>query len=259
MKRFGVALIALFALTAGALSVPSSAQATMTRGTSDWTLDVNPDAADTIILGLNTPSYYNDEDARDGLYVKVTGPVRFSTDWLSDWSSIDTGRSSIPRGVYTVTATYEEGGHWHCSQYNPNGCTWYPTERNVAKFKFRWDGSRVTVKPYRAAKTKLASKVGKKNKKTGRFVVKGRVTAQKRSASTFQPYGSLRRTKGVPIRIQMFDWDRYAWRTKKTVRTRADGTFSVKVTGSKKRPKSWRVYVVSSFEHASATPKKFKR
>lgn len=259
MKRIGIALVSVLALAFGVVVAPTPAQAYMLKGTSDWRLTVDPDTAETIILGLSTPSYSKDEDARDGLNVKMTGPVGFSTDWLWDWSSIDSGKTSMPKGVYTVTATYEEGAHWHCSIYNPNGCTWYPTERNVAKFKFRWNGSKITVAPYRAAKTKLVSKVGKKSKKTGHFVVKGRVTAQKRSTSNFQPYGSLRRVKGVPVRIQMFDRDRYQWRTKKTVRTRADGTYSFRLKANKKRKRTWRVYVVSSADYASGKPKKFKR
>lgn len=231
----------------------------MLNGTKGWRLNVSPgDGA--VGFALSTPGYVRDDDTYDDMTVRLTGPAGFSEklyDW--EWSSFNAPFASMPRGTYTLTASYDEWAHWHCSQYNPNGCSWWDADRHTAKFKFRWNGAAATASPYRATKTKLLSTVGKKNRKTGRFIVEGRVTAQRRSTSTFQPYGSLRRTKGIPVRIEMFDWDRYQWRTRKTVRTRADGTFSVKVAGSKKSRRTWRVHVVSSSEYASRTPKKFKR
>jgi hypothetical protein len=166
---------------------------------------VDPDTASTIGYQLVTPSYYEDEDARGGMDVKLTGPVGFSAEYLWDWSWIDSGRSSMPKGVYTFTAAYEEGSHWHCSRYNPNGCTWYPSEQNVAKFKFRWDGSKITVTPSRQAKTKISTVAGKKAQKTANLVVKGRVKVQRRSTVNFQPVGKYRVAKGVKVQLQRYD------------------------------------------------------
>lgn len=252
MKRIGAAILSVFALVVGAVVVPTSpAQAGMFNGTTDWTLEVNPNISGGIVFRVNTPSYYKDDDTYDESSVSLTGPASFK-DPYGDWNWTEAPFASMPSGVYTYAVTYRQAAHWHCSQYNPDGCSWYSEQSLTARFKFRWNGSTLTgVKPMRATKTIVSARASKKNKKSYRFVVKGRAKVQARSTSNFQPTSKYVSAKGRKVRLLRYDPISMEYRTVKTVKTRANGTYTIHAKGSKKK-RVWKVEVVGGATYAES-------
>lgn len=66
-------------------------------------------------------------------------------------------------GRYTLKLHWEQPGHWSCSQFNPNGCSWRDEIDATRFYSFTWTGSALTAFPVRtpSAPVKKAAKAGK--------------------------------------------------------------------------------------------------
>jgi hypothetical protein len=148
---------------------------------------------------------------------------------------------ALPAGRYVLTIHQNIRGHWSCSIYDPNACSWRDPLDQTKVWKFVYSGSgTLTVPPWDQAASASAWVKGKLG--WSNYVnihIKGEVLIRReRSDFSLGPWeGSAGRTVLVQVR-------RYGpWKTIHKGTSKASGKFNLRFKFKDKRVQRWRIVV----------------
>lgn len=205
-------------------------------------------------IHIRTPQDWDDPDVQEIVAVRIvdlvtrapvsTGEPIFHTDrnaegdrtfdagaicsgpayCTSSYISVDT-TSLLAPGQYRVEASLERPAHWSCAVDNRPQCVGLPRLGWSGEWRFRYDGVTKVVQPmYQPATTALTHEFTRK----GRYIIsRGRVLTAVVDPVSFL-LGPVRATPGARVKVWTLNAHR-RWVYRKTVNTRADGTFRARV------------------------------
>lgn len=132
--------------------------------------------------------------------------------------------SLLKPGAYRIRASFEYPDHWSCAPDNHPQCIWLAHRGWYGEWRFRYDGVKTVIQPmYRPASTAVARTF----KRKGSYVTtRGRVLTAEVDPTTFL-LRAERPTGGA--RVKVYLRSTRGWVYRKTVTTRADGTFRARV------------------------------
>lgn len=163
---------------------------------------------------------------------RIGGPVVATAPYpYFNWDlETETASGTLASGAYRLRVWVTTQGHWWCSQYNPEGCSWIDGGSASWEWRFRYTAGRRLVVPRQYAPP--TSEVGVNRKKLGpkRIKLRGRAVGQVlRSDYSLGPRVGLG-GRSVLVREK---WSG-KWRNAARTRTRANGTFEVRVKARQK-------------------------
>lgn len=144
-------------------------------------------------------------------------------------------QGAVPAGPYTLTLTDTVLGHWSCSIYNEDGCSWIDEWSTTYVWKFHWAGSgTITVPRWDPQPTvKGRARMWRIDRTTCR--VKGRVISRTENADfTMGPWTAHKRTVKVQSKSGF-------WYTKAKVKSKPNGKFDLRFRCG--QPQRWRVLI----------------
>lgn len=162
---------------------------------------------------------------------------------------ITTGDETTPfqPGRYQLRVVADTMGMWECSEYNPDGCTWYDDERAVLTWRFNYTGGSQAFGPYLKPWTEVSARVTKANEKAKVRTFKGKVIGRiEQGDYTLTPRDGLARRNVIVQRKVDRKWRLVAQR-----RTDQDGRFLIRARSNKLV--NWRVYVPGSATSPAAS------
>jgi hypothetical protein len=80
-------------------------------------------------------------------YSEVEGPYE-----------VPTAEPLVVGALYEATLNVNTTGHWHCSIYDEDGCSWYEAEESFSRYRFTWSGAKMTGSVY--VPPKVATRIG---------------------------------------------------------------------------------------------------
>lgn len=143
--------------------------------------------------------------------------------------------SLLPAGNYEVTAVVKTLGHWWCSAYNKDGCTWIESGTSTTVWRFFYPGSgTITVARYVPVATTDIAQARIKSKR-GVWIVTGILTATIGSEYALE---ELNAAAGRQVQIQRKSG---RWKTVATGTTNSIGRFTIRWREKSKKPSRFRI------------------
>lgn len=128
--------------------------------------------------------------------------------------------------LYDYTLRVQTTSYWHCSIYDPDGCSYRDATDTTYRWRFTWNGSETTATTYKLPKAKTTIKVGK---------------VTKRGKRGWKFTATLMRN-GKPSKGRLYGHytDRGRWRNDSSWVTGSNGKLTLKFSGAN-RPYRYRL------------------
>lgn len=229
-------MIILIALVGGATAVTPAAPATA-RAYDDLTVSSVAEYGYTY-TDFSTPVGYGEHSSVSGALVNAAtkAPVAgFFPPRKGDRGKTRM-QGTLAAGNYTLTLTDTTLGHWSCSVYNPDGCSWVDEWSTTYVWKFHWPGGGTITVPRTTPlpEVKGRARFQRLNQTTCR--VKGYVASRIENADfSMGPWTRHKRTVKVQYKHAGF------WYTEAKGKSKANGKFDLRF-GCKKRQR-WGVLI----------------
>ena len=240
MRTLTRLILALLLLGAGAIALGSAPATAATYG--DMTLTPNSGCpGEYCMITFDTPVYYSEHGSIDGSLVNAdTGVAETGLSMPYQTGAQVTLLHALPAGRYILTIHQSIRGHWSCSIYNPDACSWRDPLDQTLIWKFVYSGTgTLTVPRWSQAAADGVWVKGKLSWKGSNFRVKGRVLARAEQADfTMGPWrGGGKRTVLIQVRRNG------PWKTIHKGKAKASGKFNLRFKFKDKRVQRWQIVV----------------
>lgn len=247
------AVVLAAALVVGTPLGPASAAPSESLTVEPGFTCVYPEYSGPCVTEFTTKAWASEDGLLDARF-KVTNLDTGATQWLAAYVTIgetsgETSRAELAAGRYQVDLTFETLGHWSCSQYNPDGCSWIEggTERHRWAFVYA-PGKTVKVRELVPASTK-ATKVRFKSAGKGKARLTGVIVGRALRADF-----SLAPQKRLSGRVVRYEEKRRGkWRLITKARTKANGSFATRPVSTDTGAIKGRIVVLAKGKYPGAT------